>query len=55
MKRNWLSYMCMAALLSGALTSCNESSSADQQHQVEVKRVFRKGEPVNFIVLLGGQ
>ena len=26
MKRNWLSYMCMAALLSGALTSCNESS-----------------------------
>ncbi len=26
MKRNWLSYMCMAALFSGALTSCNESS-----------------------------
>ena len=39
MKRNWLSYMCMAALLSGALTSCNESSFlnlSDPNHFTEV-------------------
>lgn len=29
MKKNWLSYICMAALLSGALTSCDESSFLD--------------------------
>lgn len=29
MKKNWLSYICMATLLSGALTSCNESNFLD--------------------------
>ena len=29
MKKNWLSYICVATLLSGALTSCNESNFLD--------------------------
>lgn len=29
MKKNWLSYICMAVLLSGILSSCNESSFLD--------------------------
>lgn len=29
MKKNWLSYICMATLLSGALTSCNENKFLD--------------------------
>lgn len=29
MKKNWLSYICMTTLLSGVLTSCNESSFLD--------------------------
>lgn len=29
MKKNWFSYICMLALLSGALSSCNESSFLD--------------------------
>ena len=29
MKKNWLSYICVATLLSGVLTSCNESNFLD--------------------------
>lgn len=37
MKKNWLSYICMAALLSGALTSCSESflELSDRNHFTE--------------------